>query len=182
MSEDERRNAGVPGWMPAGAHASADDPSAEESPELDRLPPPVFPPGARLAAAEGSSSTSGQGFPAGAFISPDDPIRRSSGTLDDALISPDEPIRHRSPRDREADEEYGVATGIGDDGPVYARDHAFHQTGDAEAVRRVAECLEHIARDLRRYGTSSLGARLEGPRLEVMLKGLLSGYLLGRGD
>ncbi len=88
--------------------------AAGSGPELDRLPPPAFPPGSRRrapgrggpeaadtpVAAEADAGPApvatddGDGaIPNDAFISPDEPIVRASSRIEeDAFISPDEPF------------------------------------------------------------------------------------------
>lgn len=132
--------------------------------------------------AEGGTPSSpnegAAGFPEDAFISPDDPLIRKPGTLDEALISPDEPIRKREPRHPEDE---GVATGIGDDGPVYGATPAARYQRAVDA-KDMAVVLERLASGLRERGAASLLVSPTTPRFEAMLQGFLAGYLVGRGD
>ncbi|MEX2527407.1 MAG: hypothetical protein WEA09_07190 [Gemmatimonadota bacterium] len=128
--------------------------------------------------APSSPADNATGFPDDAFISPEDPLIRTSGTVDEALISPDDPIRKREPRHPEDE---GVATGIGDDGPVYgATPAARHQR--AVDAKDMAVVLERLASGLRERGAASLLVSPTTPRFEAMLQGFLAGYLVGRGD
>lgn len=122
--------------------------------------------------ADGSPSEDGReptdtiDIPAGAFISPDEPVR---DTFRDALISPDDPI----PRKKEAG---GVVVGM-DGSPD-------HGSGDGSGIQldpeQVAVVLEDMAEGLREHGMPALQATPGTPRFETVLKAYLAGYLSGR--
>jgi hypothetical protein len=148
-------------------------------PELDRLPPPVFPPGTRRTharRADAGSTTGGEGFPDGALISPDEPIRRiGEGFPEGAFISPDDPIDTI----RDDGEEEGEVTGMGSHDP-----ERYHPVGRAGANPRdpeqVASMLEGLARGLRESGSAALGPDPYLSPFESALRGFLGGYLVSR--
>ena len=156
--------------------------------ELDRLPPPAFPPGTRRApsarpvrppqepgANQEPESDSG-GFPEGALISPDEPVRRiGDGLPRDALISPDDPIAPSAPYSGKTGESaYEVeVTGIG-----AAREALLPLGQEIRDAGRVAEMLEAVARHLREDGPGSLLSTSGTSRLESTVRGLIAGYLL----
>jgi hypothetical protein len=147
--------------------------------ELDRLPPPVFPPGTRRTHArwpEAGLTTATEGFPDGALISPDEPIRRiGEGFAEGASISPDDPIGTGGD-DEEAE---GEVTGIGSHHP-----EAYPPVGQAGANPRdpeqVASMLEGLARGLRKNGSAALAPDAYLSPFESALRGFLGGYLAGR--
>ncbi len=200
---------------------SAQELARQTTPELDRLPPPAFPPGnRRIPTRPWKRKPSGEEdadsfFPEGALISPDDPVRRIGEELpDDALISPDDPIERRLPREGElrptgggkADvrsvqsgessapsssgdtedewgEEEAVVTGIGSDGLVYYEGGGDPTRWGTEMdLEQVARTLEVLAGDLKERGAAALMVDRESAPLEAGLRGLLSGFLLGRDD
>jgi hypothetical protein len=56
-------------------------------------------------------------------------------------------------------------------------------SGDPLAVARLADRLDRFAQRLRRDGYAAIGAGMaRGDRLELLLSGLLAGYLAGRDD
>lgn len=153
--------------------------------ELDRLPPPAFPPDARAAARRVPRPTELQasepeaedeaGVPDDAFISPDEPIVRESRIAHDAFISPDEPI---PPRRIERDDEV-LVTGIGDDphfaDPAVARYEDPHVADLAQRVLRLAEAL-------RERGEAGLRTTPEMSRFESTLRAYCVGYLAARRE
>jgi hypothetical protein len=150
------------------------------APELGRLPPPVFPPGTRRTHTRpsGAGTASGaQGFPNGALISPDGPIRRiGEGFPEGAFISPDDPIDTGG-----ADEEVeGEVTGMGTYDP-----EAYRGVGRAGANPRdpdqMASILEELARGLRGQGSAALAQDAYSSPFESALRGFLGGYLVSRG-
>lgn len=187
MTEKGKKDASSTGWAPVrgGSLDSASSHGAGD--ELDRLPPPVFPPGSGRRSASvirpDIKPTTVDDFPEGAYISPDEPIRRRVDVLDGALISPDEPIRRdeRGVEDRREseDDEEGVATGMSDEGPIYDQARMLRPETDAITTRKAAESLEALARDLRAKGAASLAERSDTSRFDALLRGLVAGYLLG---
>lgn len=172
-----------------------------DAPELDRLPPPAFPPGSSRrppAPARNRSTASvgrGDGFPEGAFISPDEPIRRIDGGFPEgALISPDDPIRSRRSRTgsgpsaashlgmTEDDDDGEVeVTGIGDQNRDYYSSALVPARPDITATQ-VAAILEQLALMLRKGEHVPLQAESRLSPFESMLRGFISGYLVSGDD
>lgn len=124
------------------------------------------------AEAEGS-------VPDDAFIMPDQPIRHSArGVPDEAFISPDEPIIRSEP-----DPDKVEVTGIGGRSkkkPVAARKLA---AGSREwNIRHAADLLDHLAVELREHGLDALHVHPDIEPLDAMLRGLIAGFLVGRGE
>lgn len=174
MSEDR------PGSFPEG---EGPGPNGHGRPprELDRLPPPAFPPDARgagrrvprpteLRAAEPEEEGEA-GVPDDAFISPDEPIVRESRIAHDAFISPDEPI---PPRRIERDDEV-LVTGIGDD-PHLAADPAAARYEDPH-VADLAQRVLRLAEALRERGEAGLRTTPDMSRFESTLRAYCVGYL-----
>lgn len=199
MSDENSRGDGASGPEPEERDASRVDVPSETGPELDRLPPPVFPPGSRrdvpIRRARTASTQKGaeSEFPDGAFISPDDPIRarrrHEEGVPDDAFISPDEPIVRSEEPEPPGDEEVEV-TGIGDQ--EYARGEdpsgsksrrrGRNKAWEEVDTGEVAQMLQELAEGLEERGSTALLVTSEMTRFESMLRGFLAGYLVGRGD
>lgn len=160
--------------------------------ELDRLPPPAFPPGVRslghrarrpaqMAAGEGAEgqAAESEGVPDDAFISPDEPIVRSSRIAPGAFISPDEPLPPRNPDRVDLDEV--EVTGIGDDPHLGAEDLAIARYTDpavADLVQRVAA----LAQSLKDKGEAGLRTTPEMSRFEATLRAYCVGYLAGQRE
>ena len=156
-----------------------------DRPELDRLPPPAFPPGQRGVkprrnlrtpvsepGPEGGGVARGgdSGVPDEAFISPDDPIeRKGSRIAPDAFISPDEPIPERGP-------EEGVVTGIGDDQHLGDEEQAYTRS-DPPAVADLVLQVRRLADALRDRGESGLRTTPDMSRFEATLRAYCVGYL-----
>jgi hypothetical protein len=163
----------------SGGNKGAGHAGGKRGPELDRLPPPVFPPGTRRThprRPEVGLATGTEGFPDGALISPDEPIRRiGEGFPEGALISPDDPINTGG----DDEEEEGEVTGMGSHDP-----EAYHSVGRAGANPRdpeqVASVLEGLARGLREKGSAALTPDPYLSPFESGLRGFLGGYLVGR--
>lgn len=166
-------------------------PSSPKGPELDRLPPPAFPPGARRAWVPRATRerTAGGGLPAGALISPDEPIRRIGDDFPEgAFISPDEPIvqggggEADTPDEGEydADDENVEVTGIGSGGPDRYRADPAGYRGPRDP-EEVAGIMEGLAAALRTQGSAALATSPELSPFESALRGFLGGYLVGRG-
>lgn len=121
------------------------------SQELDRLPPPAFPPGSHL---RGASRLRERAFP------------------EDALISPDEPLRPRA----EASGPEGRASGIGEAGPSSAA-LVRPAVVDPEGASRI---LTEVGRELRESGPSALLDPASHTQFESVLRGFLAGYFTDR--
>jgi hypothetical protein len=134
-------------------------------PPMDRLPPPAFPPGHRrdrIHRPRSTGSAGGGAFPAEAFFSPDDPIRRppDEGGKGEGDAWPGPP---RAPR-------------------VRRRIDAEHPSFPAPTAPEIADLLEELAHEIRSLGTGRFHWRAGAPPLEAALRGVLSGYLRqGRG-
>jgi len=105
-------------------------------------------------------------FPSEAFISPDDPIERSSapGIPPAAFISPDDPIR-------QSQDPGGVVVGM--DGRVH---HLSDMDDPHLEPEQIANILEHTARGIRTAGMSALQVSPDAPHFEAVLKAYLAGY------
>lgn len=166
-----------------------------KGPEMDRLPPPAFPPGVRRVARSaplrgdlaGQDQSAESGFPAGALISPDEPIRRiGEGFPDGAFISPDDPIEHGGERPAEgaaqtegAEEDDVEVTGMGTRDPDRYRDLASHSPGP-RTPEEVAAALEELAGGLRTQGSAALASPHNASPFDSGLRGFVGGYLVGR--
>ncbi len=132
MREGEAQSMEANGTESEGADLadSAAQIARQSAPELDRLPPPAFPPGNRRIITPPRSqrrepTSADAAFPEDAFISPDEPIRRIGSDLpDDAFIPPDAPIRKRDPRTQQGSEM--------DDGTPPTNTRATEETDDTE--------------------------------------------------
>jgi hypothetical protein len=184
-----------PGSSPDGQSPPADGPSGANGHghgprELDRLPPPAFPPGARTLGHRVRRSAeirglqpepqpeSGEGVPDDAFISPDDPIVRSGSRIaPGAFISPDEPLPSRD----QLDPDEVVVTGIGDDPHLSPADLAVARYTDphvADLVQRVGQ----LADALREKGEAGLRTTPEMSRFEATLRAYCVGYLAAQRE
>jgi len=159
-------------------------------PEMDRLPPPAFPPGYRRSAAarsrvslgepgEGEPDEEDEELPGGAFISPDEPIRKEArGIPDDAFISPDDPFVPADPEGEEPGEE-GTVTGVGGEKSV-------SRTGsgrdDRPSIHELPYLLDRVAEQINESGAGALRVHHEMGHFEAALKSFLDGYLNGAGD
>jgi hypothetical protein len=147
-----------------------------KGPELDRLPPPAFPPGTRRSrtAWAGSGSAAGpEDLPEGVLISPDEPIRRiGEGFPEGAFISPDDPI------DTDQEEVEGEVTGIGNYDPEPYRP-AGRVGANPRDPEQIASVLEGLARGLRENGSAALAPEAYLSPFESALRGFLGGYLVG---
>lgn len=115
---------------------------------------------------DGREPTDTIDIPAGAFISPDEPVRDA---FRDALISPDDPIPRK-------EEQGGVVVGM-DGSAEHGRDDGSGVQLDPE---QIAVVLEDMAAGLREHGMPALQATPGTPRFETVLKAYLAGYLSGR--
>jgi len=176
------------------------DGQREAPPGLDRLPPPMFPPGARHVHARRSSAPAGVerehgGIPEDAFISPDDPIVREgdaeAGFGEDAFIDPDAPIVRTSPPRPPADYEdvlrstgalleEGVVTGIGDDAHLEEEDIRALEGFDDPDVEELSRALDRLADAVRGKGEGGLRTSADMSRFEATLRAYCVGYLAGR--
>lgn len=155
----------------------------EVGPELDRLPPPFFPSGARRSrAVVAPRPARGQAQE-----------EEIAAIPDDAFISPDEPIL-RKPRVKEepdGDEEEVVVSWIGDEAyfrggtgssPGAGAAPASRTSLDADTARKIAERLEALAESLRVMGGAALEIPPAGESFDVALRAFLAGYLAARGS
>ncbi len=149
------------------------------------LPPPAFPPGARQVTVQQAAGTSDD-FSA-ALIQPDDPIPDRMGSGPDnafshgAFISPDEPIRRRAPHTSAVaealDADEAVVTGIGDDAHMGAEEIAL---GFDPHVLEVVDKVGKLAEALKRRGEAGLRATPEMSRFEATIRSYCVGYIAGR--
>jgi hypothetical protein len=152
--------------------------------ELDRLPPPAFPPGQRMSgrmrprAESRRAEGSGEGVPDDAFISPDEPIVRSGSRIAaGAFISPDEPLPSRD----HVDPDQVVVTGIGDDPHLGHEELPASQKTDPQVadlalrVRRLADALEY-------RGEAGLRTTSDMNRFEATLRAYCVGYLAAQRE
>ena len=172
--------------------AGASEPSSAESdgtdgpgPELDRLPPPAFPPGSRRSSMGSGRTTVEPGtgddddrsdIPDDAFISPDDPIRKEGrGIPDDAFISPDDPLVTTS-RDEE-----GEVTGLGVKAPDYPPSGGRSRR-DRPTIHELPYLLDQLAERIQASGSRALNVNPEMGHFQAALRSFLKGYLEGSGD
>ncbi|MSR36480.1 MAG: hypothetical protein EXR95_07550 [Gemmatimonadetes bacterium] len=159
--------------------------------ELDRLPPPAFPPGqrgappvrarrpadARLTGSEGAGGEE-EGVPDDAFISPDEPIVRSGSRIAaGAFISPDDPMRARE----DMDAEDAVATGIGDDPHLGQEDLALARHADPHVADLVVR-VGRLADSLRDLGEAGLRVTPDMGRFDATLRAYCVGYLAAQRE
>jgi hypothetical protein len=159
-----------------------------------RLPPPAFPPGARMKvhqnstptakpAADGSDAFISPDDPlpprndkvAKAFISPDDPLPPRRETSSSALVSPEDPLPLR-PSELEEEEE-GVVTGMGFDPHL---DPEELVTGGDPHVLEIVDAVRKLDDALKRKGEAGLRATPGMSRFEATLRAYCVGYLAGR--
>lgn len=176
MERNDGRDDGTPKASPKG-------------PELDRLPPPAFPPGNRRAwVPRATRATAGDdsGLPEGAVIGPDEPVRRIGDEFDEeAFISPDDPIDQAaggasgSPGTQGDTDESVEVTGIGSSDPDAYRSVATY--AGPRDPEQVANVLDELANSLREQGTAALTTPPHLSPFESALRGFLGGYMVGRG-
>lgn len=164
--------------------------AAEEAPELDRLPPPAFPPGSRrlpLAREPRPRTVEGAGdggeaaaIPDEAFIAPDEPIVRTADLDGAAFISPDEPLPPRKPAD-EADPEEVVVTGIGDDSHLHEAPEP-EPAWDDPHVAVLVEQVGQLADALRERGEAGLRTTADMSGFEATLRAYCVGWLAARRE
>ena len=162
-----------------------------DRPELDRLPPPAFPPGQRSAhrrnvrLSDAGQAGGEEGVPDDAFISPDDPIVRTGTRIaSDAFISPDEPIARRDPLDTGDDDlgaDEGMVTGIGDDAHLGRRELALTSYAD-EHVADIVMKVGRLADALRERGEAGLKTTPDMSRFEATMRAYCVGYLAAQRD
>lgn len=168
-------------------------------PEMDRLPPPFFPPEeprpegpSEDVAPEGPSPerSSGGDEEGGEakeelateavedpFISPGEPITRPEDDLsDDAFISPDDPL---VPADRD---EEGMVTSIGDEGPAGPPPPAPPPRSERPTIHELPYLLGTLAERIHDTGERAIQASPERGHFESALCAFLRGYLKGSED
>jgi hypothetical protein len=128
-----------------------------------------------------------EGFPEGALISPDEPVRRISADFpEDAFISPDDPFRRRarmagsSPGEPAVGDDVEI-TGIGESDPSYYRASAALQA-DVRDVGQAAQVLERLARRMREDGAAALLIEPGLARFDSVLRSFVAGYLAHARD
>src|SRR5688500_8585670 len=155
--------------------------------ELDRLPPPAFPPGRgaqparsrRLARMEAAGAESEGGVPDEAFISPDEPIVRSGTRIAaGAFISPDEPIGSH-PDDMDSDQ--CMVTVFVDDPNLRHEDMSFARYSDPQVADLVVR-VGRLADALRDKGEAGLRTTADMSRFEATLRAYCVGYLAAQRD
>ena len=154
-----------------------------EGGELDRLPPPAFPPGQRAShrrsgrrASEGSGSH--RGVSIGNASRPQE-ARGEGGVPDDAFISPDEPLPPRGLAELRPDEV--VVTGIGDDPHLSPEEMAGSPHEDPH-VADLALRVGRLADALRDRGEAGLRTAPGMNRFEATLRAYCVGYLAGQHE
>jgi hypothetical protein len=125
--------------------------------DTDRLPPPMFPPGARRPtprAPTPATPLEDDSIPQDALILPDQPIRRETGAIDleDVLV-----------------------TGIGDDPHL---EDELDTGGPADPhLEGIARAVERLARALRQRGEPGLRTTPDMTPFEATLRAYCLGYL-----
>ena len=152
--------------------------------EMDRLPPPAFPPGQsgghvrRTPRPDSAAAAGAEGIPDDAFISPDEPIVRSASRIaPGAFISPDEPMPSRDSLEAED----AVVTGIGDDAHMGSEDLVYSRHTDP-AVIDLALKVGRLADAIRDKGEAGLRATPDMTKFEVTLRAYCVGYLAGQRE
>lgn len=204
-SDEATRGSPLPGDGAPEGSSELDD-EAGPGPELERLPPPAFPPAEareasrrRAAAVEAESGPEGAGrgaaeeggteegpaeedpdaeFPADAFISPDEPLRKvGRGVPSAAFISPEDPIQ---PAERD---EEGRVTGIGEEeeeaGPPPADPSSPASRDDRPTIHELPYLLDGLAERINESGDRALRVHSEMGHFEAALCAFLRGYLRG---
>ncbi len=155
-------------------------------PEMDRLPPPAFPPGSRRTSVprspgrtdggEAGAEEDGETVPDEAFIQPDEPIRKEArGIPDDAFISPDDPF---VPADYD---EEGEVTPMSTEVDTRTRTATKHRSS-APSIHELPYLLDRVAEQINEAGEDALNVHHEMGHFEAALKSFLRGYLEGTGD
>lgn len=157
--------------------------SDDTGPEMDRLPPPAFPPASgearrrRVRPTRGSAvrpdeSGEDEGVPFDAFISPDDPIRRKArGVPDDAYISPDDPV---IPAERDAEGRVRRP-------PPEKTSEVPARRPDRErpTLHELPYLLDQLAERLHDVGERALDVHPGTGHFQAALRSFLRGYLQG---
>jgi len=184
-----------------GDSRDASSPTEETGPgpEMDRLPPPFFPPEEpRPEAPSGDASPEGPSPDRSAevgdegrepeeemavegtedaFISPDEPIETAEDDLsDDAFISPDDPL---VPTDRD---EEGMVTSIGDQDPAGPPPPGPPPRGERPTIHELPYLLGTLAERIHDAGERAIQASPERGHFESALCAFLRGYLKGSED
>ena len=125
----------------------------------------------QIFASDTDAEDEGSAIPDDAFFSPDDPIATAEGDIpDDAIFSPDDPIFQDDP-------EEGVVTDMG--GSTAQR---LRATGLAWEMRKAADTLEALSRDLKERGMEALKVYPDTEPMAAMLRSYIAGYLIGSAD
>ena len=139
--------------------------------EDSRPPEALASDAAETPVSEGHQDEMGSAIPDDAFYSPDDPIARAEGDIpDDAIFSPDDPIYQEDP-------EEGVVTDMGG-----STAQPLRATGLSWEMRKTADTLEALARDLKERGMEALRVHSDTETMDAMLRSYIAGYLIGRAD
>ncbi len=184
----------------------APDEEAGPGPEMDRLPPPFFPPEEPRSeghsgdpSREGSSGDTSPESPSPtaeaedegrepdaeiavegseeAFISPDEPIETPEDDLpDDAFISPDDPL---VPADRD---EEGMVTSIGDEEPAGPPPPGPPPRSERPSIHELPYLLGTLAERIHDAGERAIQASPERGHFESALCAFLRDYLKGSED
>lgn len=183
MPEDEADGADVRPEI-AGPVSSERETSDATGAELDRLPPPAFPPGSdrrrtsspRASVPRDESGEGDEGVPFDAFISPDDPIRKEArGIPDDAFISPEDPLVHadrdESGKVSRPDAEEETSSTV--TGPV--------RGPERPTIHELPYLLDQLAERIHTSGERALDVHPELGHFEAALRAFLRGYLKGSG-
>ena len=184
-SETNTNENQAPPPLPQGGNGALGD-----RPELDRLPPPAFPPDERGAKysrslrtplvepgpAQRAGSEAGEpGVPDEAFISPDEPIvREGSRIAPDAFIFPGEPVPDPGPGE-------GVVTGIGNDSHLDEEDSSPPRYTDPHVAGLVLQ-VGRLADALRDHGEGGLRTTSDMSRFEATLRAYCVGYLVAQRE
>lgn len=189
-TDDANRGRTSPGPADPGGDPTPEG-EAGSGPEMDRLPPPFFPPEEPRSEAvadgmpgEGEAEDAGApeeesavAPPEDAFIPPDEPIGGTEDELpDDAFISPDDPF---VPADRD---EEGMVTSMGDDEAGGPPPPAPPARGDRPTIHELPYLLGSLAERIHDGGARAIQASPEKGHFESALCAFLRGYLRGSED
>lgn len=160
---------------------------AGTGPEMDRLPPPAFPPGHRRSSVPRESVSLEESDPESdevgedAFISPDEPIRKEArGIPDGAYISPDDPFVTADEERRTEPGEEGTVTGLGEDRAMPSSGRV--KSDERPTIHELPYLLDRVAEQIHDSGEQALRIHHDMGHFEAALKSFLKGYLTGGGD
>lgn len=152
--------------VPGSPASPGQRPGADEPRELDRLPPPAFPP--ETGRGRASDDRTGSGG---------DESTHTPKIPDDALISPEDPIPGEEPAP--TSELVGTATPIGESGPPSPAPAGLL---DRPTIHELPHLLDQLARRIEDSGEHALRIEPDIGRFEASLRAFLRGFLDAGGE